>query len=224
MIKSRSDDPQRVVRQQVFLRALRTLPDLSSHFGSYQETAVWRPLARPPARGSRFVEVLRSEEKGSDVDLATQLLMDTYEGSCEQAAVISNDSDLARPIEVAASKLRHGVIVFNPHPGTTARRLQKAATEYRSISERSLRRPSSPRSCATTEARFTSRQVGSARQSRDSRPRIRADSNPSQAEREGSRHAPGRRLRTACTSGKTAWRSGAGVEPTQRGAATPHRF
>jgi NYN domain len=139
MIKNRGDDPQRVLRQQVFLRALRTLPNLTIHLGNYQETKVWRPLARPPKRGSRFVQVLWSEEKGSDVNLATQLLMDTYERTCTRAAVISNDSDLARPIEVAAGKLTEGVVVFNPHPGETAWRLKKVATEYRSISDKVLR-------------------------------------------------------------------------------------
>jgi hypothetical protein len=54
-------------------------------------------------------------------------------------AVISNDSDLARPIEVCAGKLDHGVVVFNPHPGETARKLKKVATEYRAISDRVLK-------------------------------------------------------------------------------------
>ena len=139
MIKGRPDDPQRVLRQQIFLRALRTLPNLTIHLGNYQETTVRRPLAKPPARGSRFVEVLWSEEKGSDVNLAAQLLVDVFERSCERAAVISNDSDLARPIEIAAGRLPHGVIVFNPHPGETARRLKRVATTYRPIADRTLR-------------------------------------------------------------------------------------
>ena len=52
--------------------------------------------------------------------------------------MISNDSDLARPIEIASAKLRGGVTVFNPHPGKTAWRLQKVSTEYRQIRERTL--------------------------------------------------------------------------------------
>jgi uncharacterized LabA/DUF88 family protein len=138
MIKERPDDPQRVVRQEIFLRALRTLPNLSIQLGNYQEHTVRRPLARPRLGRNRFVEVLWSEEKGSDVNLATQLLVDTYEGNCERAAVISNDSDLASPIRVASEKLPEGVIVFNPHPGGTARRLKKCATEYRVIKDRTL--------------------------------------------------------------------------------------
>jgi hypothetical protein len=88
MIKGRPDDPQRVTRQEIFLRALRTLPNITIHLGNYQEHAVRRPLANPQRGKKRFVEVLWSEEKGSDVNLATRLLVDAYEGSCARAAVI----------------------------------------------------------------------------------------------------------------------------------------
>ena len=111
----------------MFLRALRTVPNLEIHLGNYQETVVWRPLAKPPRRGSRFVQVLWSEEKGSDVNLATQLLIDTYEGRCQRAAVFSNDSDLAMPISVAAERLDE-----------TARKLKNVATEYRPIKDRTF--------------------------------------------------------------------------------------
>ena len=138
MVKDRGDDPQRISRQQIYLRALRTIPNLTIHLGNYQETAVWRPLATPPRRGSRFVRVLWSEEKGSDVNLATQLLVDTFELQAERAAVISNDSDLAAPISVGAGRLTRGVVVFNPHPGAAARKLKQVATEYRPIKDRVL--------------------------------------------------------------------------------------
>jgi hypothetical protein len=38
-----------------------------------------------------------TEEKGTDVNLATYLLVDGYEGDYEQALVMSNDADLALP-------------------------------------------------------------------------------------------------------------------------------
>jgi hypothetical protein len=95
-------------------------------------------------------------KRGSDVNLATQLLIDTYERNCARAAVISNDSDLARPIEVAAAKLSHRVIVFNPHPGGTARRLKKVATEYRAISDKVLQATVFPDVVSDGQVRFTS--------------------------------------------------------------------
>jgi hypothetical protein len=160
-VKDRGDDPQRISRQQIFLRALRTVPGLEIHLGNYQETTVWRPLANPPRRGSRFVQVLWSEEKGSDVNLATQLLMDTYEGRCERAAVISNDSDLAMPIAVAARRLEReslSSIRIQARRHGSLRRLRRSIGPSRT--GRSPRR-SSRMSSATSEVCSRSLSAGS---------------------------------------------------------------
>ena len=65
---------------------------------------------------SPTVKILRTEEKGSDVNLATYLLLDAFQGRCDTAAVISNDSDLAQAIDVAQSELGIKVGIINPHP------------------------------------------------------------------------------------------------------------
>jgi hypothetical protein len=45
--------------------------------------------------------VLKTEEKGSDVNLASHLLRDAYRGDCECAVIVSNNSDLPTPIRMA---------------------------------------------------------------------------------------------------------------------------
>lgn len=83
------------------------------------------PLASPPATGPRTVEVLKTEEKGSDVNLATYLLLDAFRESCDTAVVVSNDSDLAEPVRIAPSEAGVKVGVINPHPAKyRSRRLQ----------------------------------------------------------------------------------------------------
>ncbi len=59
---------------------------------------------------------MKTEEKGSDVNLATYLLLNAFQRDCEVAVVISNDSDLKLPIEIAQSELGIRVGVVNPHP------------------------------------------------------------------------------------------------------------
>ena len=59
---------------------------------------------------------MKTEEKGSDVNLATFLLLDAFKHDCDVAVVISNDSDLKLPIEVAQRELGLRVGVVNPHP------------------------------------------------------------------------------------------------------------
>lgn len=100
-------------RQQAYLRALATLPSVSIHYGHYLSGVRRMPLAHP-APAAKFAEVIKMEEKGSDVNLATMLLVDAFRGDFEQALVISNDSDLAMPVEVVSKELKLPVGVVFP--------------------------------------------------------------------------------------------------------------
>jgi uncharacterized LabA/DUF88 family protein len=124
-ISVRPDDPHARQRQQIYLRALETIPGLSIHYGHYLSHVVRMPLAHPRPRGPRTVEVVKTEEKSSDVNLATLLLLDAFKRECDIAVVISNDSDLKLPIEVAQHELGLRVGVVNPHtPAHRSRALQ----------------------------------------------------------------------------------------------------
>ncbi len=115
-VSARPDNPDAPQRQQVYLRALETTPGLSIHYGHYLTHVTRMPLANPRPGGARTVEVVKTEEKGSDVNLATYLLLDAFQRDCEVAVVISNDSDLKLPIEIAQRELGIRVGVVNPHP------------------------------------------------------------------------------------------------------------
>jgi hypothetical protein len=69
------------------------------------------------ANAGFMVSYARREEKGSDVNVASHLLVDVYEGRIDAALVISNDSDLEFAVKHARSKIPVGFI--NP----TANRL-----------------------------------------------------------------------------------------------------
>ena len=71
---------------------------------------------------ARFMaSVARREEKGSDVNVASHLLIDTLTGAIDAAVVISNDSDLAYPISFARERLPVGLV--NPTKGYRAGKL-----------------------------------------------------------------------------------------------------
>jgi uncharacterized LabA/DUF88 family protein len=71
-------------------------------------------LHPPPATGPKTVQVMKSEEKGSDVNLASYLLVDAFDDDYEAAVVVSNDSDLAEPIRLVRQKFRKKVLVLHP--------------------------------------------------------------------------------------------------------------
>ena len=61
-----------------------------------------------------LVRVVKQEEKGSDVNLATYLLMDAFDDEYEGAVIVSNDSDLAEPIRLVRTRFKKRVIVLHP--------------------------------------------------------------------------------------------------------------
>jgi len=114
IIAARPHDPSGPARQRAYLRALATMPRVSIHLGRFLTSYVRMPLVAPPAHGPRTVEVIKTEEKGSDVNLATYLLVDAFRQDCEATVVITNDSDLAEPIRVVRHELGLPVGVVNP--------------------------------------------------------------------------------------------------------------
>jgi hypothetical protein len=142
LVKPRGEDPQQAQRQQAFLRALRTLPNVSIHYGTFLANPVRMPLARPRGR-ERTAEVIKTEEKGSDVNLASLLLADGFRGRYEVAVVISNDSDLVLPIQIVRDELELPGGVVNPR-GAPSRQLLAVSTFFKRIRPGLLERSQLP--------------------------------------------------------------------------------
>lgn len=132
LVGARIGDPGQPIRQKTYLRALATLPQVHVHFGHYLSHGVWMPLETPPQSGPKFVRVIKTEEKGSDVNLATHLMRDAYENAFEVAVLITNDSDLREPVELVRNRLGKKVGVLNPqkHPAVA---LKTVATFFKTI-------------------------------------------------------------------------------------------
>lgn len=74
-----------------------------------------------------MASVARREEKGSDVNVASHLLIDVLQGDVDAAVVISNDSDLEFPVRQARDRVPVGTI--NPTKGFPAGALNGAPTD-----------------------------------------------------------------------------------------------
>jgi uncharacterized LabA/DUF88 family protein len=132
--------------QDVYLRALRAAGSVDElSMGTYVTRVATAPLAVEGRRGrpeiSRpqwplvvqdgagsavpdalfMASVARREEKGSDVNVASHLLIDVLTGTVDAAVVVSNDSDLAFPVQHARSLVPVGLV--NPTRGYPAGRL-----------------------------------------------------------------------------------------------------
>src|SRR5207249_10751218 len=103
--------------------ALSTVPGLSIHLGHFQSKEARLPVAGPGPDDPRIVKVTKTQEKGSDVNLATFLLLDAFRKESDIAVVISNDSDLKEPIRVLIEELSVPVGLVNPHPAKARSRV-----------------------------------------------------------------------------------------------------
>jgi uncharacterized LabA/DUF88 family protein len=111
LVTARPNDPDQPLRQRTFLRALQTIPDLEIILGSFLSHEVLMP--RSPL-GTGYVKVIKTEEKGSDVNIATHLLLDAFRNDYELAVVVSNDSDLLLPIRVVTEQFGKPIGLLNP--------------------------------------------------------------------------------------------------------------
>lgn len=164
LIKERKSDKTSPINQQMYLRALKTLPNIDIILGSFKERLVRRPLVSTDEFGQRqklkmeifpkvnkklpvaddsqwprpqYALIRKTEEKGSDVNLAVNLVKDAYEDNFDVAVIISNDSDLAGSLRIVKNKLKKTVEILNPYDKTN-KKLQKVSSNIKYIREKAL--------------------------------------------------------------------------------------
>jgi len=151
LVNPRPHDPDQRVRQETYLRALATLPSLSVTMGYFLTHEVTMPLAGP--KGG-FATVVKTEEKGSDVNIATHLLVDGFKNAFELAVVVSNDSDLLLPIRFVVQELGKPVGLLNPqkHPSVE---LSRYATFIKHIRANALAQSQFPPTLTDSQGTFS---------------------------------------------------------------------
>jgi hypothetical protein len=112
IVSARRHDPDLPVRQQVYLRALRTIPNISICYGHFLTHSVRMVLTGSDPAKKVWVD--KTEEKGSDVNVATHLLREAFQKKFEVAVLITNDSDLLEPVRIVRRDLHLPVGILNP--------------------------------------------------------------------------------------------------------------
>lgn len=148
---SGASNPAGQREQDVYLRALTRSGSVDRmSFGNYVVRIATAPLATSGRNGrpviarpgwplmvqdgdeadvpeARFMaSVARREEKGSDVNIASHMLIDVMSESIDAVVVVSNDSDLAFPVSFVRGKVPLGLI--NPTKGYLAGKLASEAS------------------------------------------------------------------------------------------------
>ena len=118
-------DPDKPARQNTYLEALATLPDLHIHYGYYNTKT-----QRCQTCGATWQAY---EEKMTDVNIAVELLGDAQDDAFDTAIIISGDGDLAGPVRHVRVRYpaKRTVVAFPP--GRHSAGLRSAATAYLTI-------------------------------------------------------------------------------------------
>ncbi|EBA14182.1 NYN domain-containing protein [Roseobacter sp. CCS2] len=140
-VSPRAGDPDAPTRQQAYFRALRTIPELEIHKGTFLAKTIHRPVR---GQEESYVYVRDTEEKGSDVNLASHLLMDGFCDTYDIALVMSQDTDLLEPIRMVSQELGKVVIVAWFEDTSPSKLLRQYATSVRHIRPAMLRRSQFP--------------------------------------------------------------------------------
>lgn len=113
---NRPSDPDIAQRQQIYLRALSTLPESKLHFGQFKTRQVKGELidSKTGKPTGKIVSVQKFEEKGSDVNVASYMLADGFQGVYDSAILISNDSDLSAPMQIVKEVIKKPVGLVSP--------------------------------------------------------------------------------------------------------------
>jgi hypothetical protein len=149
-VQPTAGNPDAHIRQFSWLEAQRVQsPIIKIHYGHFLRHKVRMENANPPPPTT---QVWKTEEKGSDVNMALQILNDAWLDRYDCALVVSNDSDLA--MALAMVKQQQSKMIGLVTPGAprrkTSMQLRQHANFLRIIRESALRSSQLPQTIPGT--------------------------------------------------------------------------
>lgn len=117
-VKAAGTDPQAPSRQMIYWRALRTLdPQLTVHEGTMRVDKRWMPSVPKeflPDGSPVKAKVIKIEEKGSDVALASHMVFDAAKNPADLHALVSSDSDFEPTLKLLRYQLGVATALLSP--------------------------------------------------------------------------------------------------------------
>ena len=118
LVKEQARDPSNTTRQGIYLRALKTLPNLEIIFGQFKKRQVTGLKCNQEngkyKEGNELTVISKWEEKESDVNIAGHIISDAYENKYDCAVLMSNDTDLKMPLTCVKRRLKKQVGIISP--------------------------------------------------------------------------------------------------------------
>ena len=128
-VKGREHDPDAPFRQDAYLRALKLDDLVTIHYGTFLVGKPMMRLAEPEPGRPACVKVIKTEEKGTDVNIGSHILYDAFKGRCDLMVMIGNDSDLYTPLAIAKKRFGRRIGLVNPQRRASMK-LQELEPEF----------------------------------------------------------------------------------------------
>ncbi|WP_081910120.1 NYN domain-containing protein [Thermopetrobacter sp. TC1] len=135
-IKSSDHGHQDANKQKVYLDALKTLDNLDCIYGKYMIN--YRNCFKC---GCKWAE---PKEKKTDVNIATQILIDAFNDKFDTAIIVSGDSDLSPPIKAIRNYFPEKRIIVAFPPKRVSVELKQVANAYLYIGKDKLKNSQLP--------------------------------------------------------------------------------
>ena len=135
-VSSTPHDPTKSSRQNAYLEALGTLPNVEIFYGHYLVKTVrcFKCGAKWPV----------PEEKMTDVNIATEMIVDAFEDRWDTALLVSGDSDLIGPIDsIKKAHPKKRIVIAFP-PDRDSAQLKRTAHAFFRIGRASLSKSQFP--------------------------------------------------------------------------------
>lgn len=140
------------MRQALYLEAVAALPDVAIIEGHY--------LAKPMECKQCNCRWTKHEEKMTDVNIATELMVDVFDNAFDTALLISADSDLVRPVKTVVARFPAKRVVVAMPPGRHSVQLAGASSGFFQICEAKLKRSLLPATLRSKGGYLSTRPAG----------------------------------------------------------------
>lgn len=125
-----SGPEEKRIRQSTYLEAIEATDGINVRYGQFYD----RPFTCPMCRGTDNVPT----EKMTDVNIATQLLVDAFQDRFDAAFVVSGDSDLVPPMKEVRRLFPSKRIVAVFPPNRISSEIRSVAHAYFTIQKSAL--------------------------------------------------------------------------------------
>jgi len=135
LVSERPNDRLEPTRQRAYHRALELHSGVEITLGHF---LTHKQSVRRIDGSNERVMIRRTEEKGTDVNLAVDMVHDAYRDMFDVGVLISNDSDFLRAIQVVQGDLGKVIGIVNPQKHRQSVELSKRADFVKTIRRNDL--------------------------------------------------------------------------------------